>query len=194
MIIDTHTHFYDPFRPQGVPWPPVSHDLLYRTVLPDDYRRLAEPLGITGTVVVEASEWLEDNQWLLDLAEEEAFVVGVVGHVDPCNGGFADSIAHFARNPLFRGIRLGGHWFTPSCSSEFFSDMACLADAGLVVEVLGDSSHVDGVVALAQRFPGLRIVMNHMARVRIDGRQPQLEWADAMARLAACPSRLPSEL
>ena len=21
MIIDAHTHFYDPHRPQGVPWP-----------------------------------------------------------------------------------------------------------------------------------------------------------------------------
>ena len=21
MIIDTHTHFYDPTRPEGVPWP-----------------------------------------------------------------------------------------------------------------------------------------------------------------------------
>ena len=36
MIIDTHTHFYDPTRPQGVPWPPPDDTLLYRRVMPDD--------------------------------------------------------------------------------------------------------------------------------------------------------------
>ena len=28
MIIDTHTHFYDPFRPQGVPWPEKDDEIL----------------------------------------------------------------------------------------------------------------------------------------------------------------------
>src|SRR5262245_55089403 len=66
-IIDTHTHFYDPTRPQGVPWPPKSDGLLYRPVYPDEFRKLAAPHGVSGTVVVEASPWLEDNQWVLDL-------------------------------------------------------------------------------------------------------------------------------
>ena len=38
MIIDTHTHFYDPTRPQGIPWPPKDNLLLYRTVLPEHHR------------------------------------------------------------------------------------------------------------------------------------------------------------
>ena len=33
-IIDTHTHFYDTTRPQGVPWPPKTEKILYRPVLP----------------------------------------------------------------------------------------------------------------------------------------------------------------
>ena len=67
-IIDCHTHFYDPGRPQGVPWPGKSETALYRPVYPRDYRALAAPLGITGTVVVEASAWPADNDWILDLA------------------------------------------------------------------------------------------------------------------------------
>ena len=75
MIIDTHTHFYDPSRPQGVPWPGPENELLYRTVLPEHYRQIAEPEGVTGTVVVEASAWLDDNQWILDLAKDDPFNV-----------------------------------------------------------------------------------------------------------------------
>ena len=37
QIIDTHTHFYDPSRRQGVPWPPKTDALLYRTVLPSHF-------------------------------------------------------------------------------------------------------------------------------------------------------------
>src|SRR5690349_659982 len=82
-VIDTHTHFYDPTRPQGVPWPPPDDKKLYRAVLPPEYRTLAEPLGVAGTVVVEASPWVEDNQWVLDLAERERYIVGLVGHLEP---------------------------------------------------------------------------------------------------------------
>jgi hypothetical protein len=48
--IDTHTHFYDPSRPGGIAWPPKDAVELYRTVLPAEYRSLASPLGIAGTV------------------------------------------------------------------------------------------------------------------------------------------------
>ena len=43
-IIDSHVHFYDPTRAQGVPWPPREDKLLYRPVLPKDYRALQLPL------------------------------------------------------------------------------------------------------------------------------------------------------
>ena len=65
QVIDTHTHFYDPSRTQGVPWPNKDDDFLYRTVLPNEYKAMTMPLGVRGTVVVEASKWFEDNLWIL---------------------------------------------------------------------------------------------------------------------------------
>src|SRR5262249_34245920 len=82
-IVDTHIHLYDPTRPQGVPWPPKNDALLYKTVLPEHYAKLVRPLGVTRTVVVEASAWLEDNQWILDLAKEHPMIAGFVGHLEP---------------------------------------------------------------------------------------------------------------
>ena len=76
-VIDTHTHFYDPTRPQGVPWPPNKESPFYRTVLPKDFLDVASPLGVRETVVVEASEWVEDNQWILDLAKTNPSIVGL---------------------------------------------------------------------------------------------------------------------
>lgn len=104
--IDAHTHFYDPTRPQGVPWPDKRNKLLYRPVLPDEFKQLTRPQHIGGTVVVEASPWVEDNQWLLDLAEREPFLVGVVGRLDPADEQFPSLLRRFAPQRRFRGIRI----------------------------------------------------------------------------------------
>ena len=66
MIVDSHVHFIDPTRPQGAPYPdPQQESRLYRTVLPHHYKAITARLGVTGVVVVEASHWVEDNQWIL---------------------------------------------------------------------------------------------------------------------------------
>ena len=80
-IIDTHVHFFDPTRPQGVPWPPQNNALLYRTTLPQHYRARPMPQRVEGAIVVEASTWVEDNQWILDLAARDPFIVGLVGNL-----------------------------------------------------------------------------------------------------------------
>lgn len=45
--------------------------MLYRPALPLRYRQLAAPLGVSGAIEVECSSWLEDNQWVLDVAAQD---------------------------------------------------------------------------------------------------------------------------
>ena len=61
QIIDAHTHFFDPARPQGVPWPAKTEAVLYKQTLPKHFQEATRGLGVRGTVVVEASAWLEDT-------------------------------------------------------------------------------------------------------------------------------------
>src|SRR5262249_56018986 len=107
-IIDTHIHLYDPTRPQGVPWPPKDNTLLYRRTLPPEFHAANKGLGVTGAIVVESNAWLEDNQWVLDLARDNPFLSGFVGHLDPADAAFQNNLARFSSNRLFRGIRLNG--------------------------------------------------------------------------------------
>lgn len=188
MRIDTHTHFYDPTRPQGVPWPPADNKLLYRPVLPGHYRAIAEPLGISGTVVVQAGGWLEDTQWLLDLAEAEPVMVAIVGQLAPGRPEFQDELARFAARPRFRGIRCGGDYFNALPTAAFVDDMATMAAQNLSLDVLVRAEHLPQVIALAQAVPTLRIIVNHIAHMPIDGRVPPPEWAERYRALAAAPN------
>ena len=103
QAVDTHIHLYDPTRPQGVPWPAKTDALLYRPTLPQRFKAVAGPLGVTRAVVIEASAWVEDNQWILDLAKENPLIVALVGHLEPASENFAANLARFAKDPLFRG-------------------------------------------------------------------------------------------
>ena len=106
MTIDTHIHLYDTQRPQGVPFPKPEDRRIYRPMLPADLRQVAEPAGVRGAVVIEASPWIEDNDWVLDLVANEPFICAVVGNLDPEAVEFPTLLERFARNPRFRGVRI----------------------------------------------------------------------------------------
>ena len=161
--IDTHTHFYDPTRPQGVPWPSPADGLLHRPHLPDEFTSQAAAADIVGTVVVEASPWPEDNQWLLDLAEEYPVIVGIVGNLSPGGPDFPRHLARFAKYPLFRGIRLGEQALAKGLgASDFDSDVRRLAEAGLSMDLLGGTAMIGDVARLARLAPQLPIVIDHL--------------------------------
>lgn len=162
-IVDTHTHFYDPSRPQGVPWPAKTDGLLYRTVMPGEFEAMVRPLGVMGTIVVEASPWLEDNQWVLDLAKGDPFLLGLVGHLTPGAAGFERDLERFRKNGLFLGIRLGGGAVREGLGQKkFIEDLRLMARHGLMLDVLGPAGMLRDVAKLASEVGGLRIVIDHM--------------------------------
>ncbi len=187
-IIDTHTHFYDPRRPQGVPWPPKNDAVLYRPVHPPEFLELAAPHGVTRTIVVEASPWLEDNQWVLDLAREHPCILGVVGNIKPGNADFAPSLKRFARHPVFCGIRVGVWERSALADAAVLEDLKRLADANLALDVLTGPDKLSEIARLATAVPELRIIIDHCANVRVDGKAPPASWQDGLRECAARPN------
>lgn len=166
-IIDTHIHLFDPTRPQGAPYsgprgggPPIPS-------LPPRYRKLAEPLGIVGAIKVEASPWLEDNLWVLEVAQTDTMIVGVIGNLEPDKPEFAEYLERYHKNPLFLGIRYGNLWgrdFTKQVENPaFISGMKLLAQAGLTLDTANPQvALLEGIVRLTDQVPNLRVVLDHL--------------------------------
>ena len=160
-IIDCHTHFYDPNRPEGVPWP-GKESPLFRRVLPDDWMAVAGSHGVTETVVVEASPWVEDNQFLLDLAAKDKRLLGIIGNLDPTVPEFASQVKRFAANSLYRGIRVSSAKAAePANETAYDAGLKALAGAGLVLDINGGPSTPGIAARLAARHPDLTIIINH---------------------------------
>ncbi len=161
--IDTHIHVYDPTRPQGVPWPPRNLDSLYSPHLPARFVTLTEKLGVVGAVVVEASPWVEDNQWVLEVAKDNPIIVGFIGNLELGQPEFAARLKRFAANPLFRGLRLRDVTLpTGAGQGAFTDDLKRLADRQLTLDVVGNVAILADVLRINKMAPELRVVIDHL--------------------------------
>lgn len=165
-IIDAHVHLFDPRRPQGVPYsgpkgqPP-------QIALPEIYHGLAEPTGIVGAIVIEASPWLEDNLWILERADSDPLFVGVVGNLQPDKPEFPQFLERFAKNPLWRGIRYSRVWTTDQGKQVLRPGMVnglrLLAQADLSLDMANPSFDLlRGALLVVEAVPDLRVIMDHM--------------------------------
>jgi L-fuconolactonase len=165
-VIDTHIHLFDPTRPQGVPWPDKNSSI-YKPALPERLRRLTQGLNVVGAVEMECSPWLEDNQWVLDIAAKDTVIVGTVGDLVPGEPEFRKHLDRFHRNPLFRGIRYGNLWGRNLAEdmkkADYISDLKALADANLGLDSADpDPGLFSALVRLKDKVPNLRMVLDHM--------------------------------
>ncbi len=161
--IDTHTHFYDPRRRQGVPWPSPKETILYKPHYPADFVSLTRDHGVVGTVVVEASPWVEDNQWILDLAARNDSIVGFIGNLRPGQSEFGNQLKRFAANPIFRGLRLGEQSMLEGIgNAQFERDLQMLGERGLTLDVVGSAGMLGAVEKAARLAPAMSVVIDHL--------------------------------
>ena len=185
MIIDTHQHFWH----IEDPWAKA----------PDDYRILALPEGITGTILR-----LPESQAALDLAADDPFIVGVCGGIRK-GPDFAAELDRFSSNPLFRGICVIGPDLEEVEKDRFLFDMERLAAKDLQLDLLrvcpgffggpkamqnlytGTKKSLDGMFKIAARIPNLRMVLEHAGGMAIDGNPITKEWEETFLRIAEFP-------
>lgn len=189
-IIDTHIHLYDTEREEGLPWPPKTDTVLYRPVLVKDFDAIAEENGLTATVIVEASDWESDNQWVLDLVKDDpARYPGLVGSLELGSKTFKQNLDKYAKDPRYVGIRMrsrpnGDQFF----SEEVWRDLETLAKAGKTLDVLMFDFSLDDVDMVAKRIPGLKILINHVAGADIDGGPVDPKWEADLKNVAKNPN------
>jgi predicted TIM-barrel fold metal-dependent hydrolase len=167
-ILDTHIHLYDPNRPQGAPYAGPETSPTHKTgSFPAIYEKLAAPLGIVGAVEVEASPWVEDNLWVLEQAAGHDIIVGKVGNLKPDAADFAELLARFHKNPLFRGIRYGNIWgydlVAKANDRAFLDGLKLVAQADLVLDTANQTlAMLQATVRVSDAVPDLRIVIDHL--------------------------------
>ncbi len=184
-IIDTHIHVYQVTRPGGVPWPPAANKTLYRDFGVADYRRVAKEHGITGAVIVEASNVHADNVDILKQIKGDDFYRGLVGNLEVGKPDFVARLDELSKDAGFVGIRAFLWAPTLTVDETQVAHVRELAKRGLTLDIIsrGTLNPKDKVEALADAVPNVRIIIDHLGGAK--GKTPSAEWKAAMKRLGA---------
>ena len=166
-VIDCHIHLFDQTRPQGAPYSGGGRGGNSEPSLPPRYRRLAVPLGIVGAVEVEASPWVEDNLWVLEVEEKDPIMVGTIGNLQPEKPEFKEYLARYNKNKLFLGIRYGNNWGYNLIGQVenpiFIEGLNLIQQADLALDTVNPRPDLlEAVVKLTDKVPGLRIIVDHL--------------------------------
>jgi L-fuconolactonase len=187
-IIDSHQHFWQVGQ-FDYPWMSAEAATLYRDFLPADLEPILDKCGVRRTVLVQASNSLDETRWLLELADRYPFIAGVVGWVDLMSPQAEAQVVMFATHPKFKGVR---HLVESEPADDWLaqprvlSGLKALAAHGVAYDLLVHTRHLKHVRTVAEHCPDLRLVVDHMAKPPI-ARGEIREWARALKAVAQCP-------
>jgi L-fuconolactonase len=191
--IDAHQHFWDPAR-AAYPWMTADLDAIRRPFGPADLEPLLTAAGIDRTILVQTIASIDETREFLALAATSARIAGVVGWIDLTGPDGAASIDALRRAP--GGFRLAGirHQVHDESDPQWLlradvaRGLAAVEAAGLTYDLLVRTRELPAAVAVAQRFPGLRLVLDHCAKPPIATRALPAEWVAGITALAATPN------
>ena len=189
MLIDSHQHFWQVGRFE-YPWMSSDLGVLYRDYLPDDLAPILEHNRVKKTVLVQASNSVAESRWLLELADANSIIAGVVGWVDLMSAEIDMQLDELCAHPKFKGVR---HLVESEANDDWLvqpavlSGLKKLAMRGLSYDLLVHTRHLQYVPQVAESCPDLRFVIDHMAKPPI-ARNEFEEWAEALKPVARYPN------
>jgi L-fuconolactonase len=190
MRIDSHHHVWDlSVREQG--WM-VGEALnpIKRNFSINDLRQAITGCGIDKTVVVQTVTNYDETPELLELADTDDLVAGVVGFLKI---DAEDAIAHLDSYQSLRGfkylvgIRDIAHDYEDVkylSKPQVIKNVQELGKRGLVYDLLTKTPHMRAAIDLVKACPNTKFVLDHISKPYIAKADMQ-PWADQITELAS---------
>ena len=188
MHIDAHQHFWT-YKQREYGWIDEPMASIRRDFLPADLKPELEKNGFHGSILVQVRQNLEETRWMLELAENHPFILGVVGWVDLRSPRLRAELESFAGNPKLVGIR---HIVQSEpddflLQPDFLRGISLLEEFDLAYDILIYTQHLRIAAEFVERFPRQRFVLDHLAKPLIKSGAVDL-WARGLRKLASFPN------
>lgn len=191
-VIDTHVHVWD-IEQVEYPWLKGNTSILNRTYHLAELEEERQKSGITAGILVQAANSLDDTAHMLRVAESYPWITGVVGWLpleDP------DATArlleeNYKPGSLLVGVRHLIHdepdtgWLLQDTVLE---SLGLLAAHGLPYDLVGvRPAHIETALRVAERWPELRMIFDHLNQPPIPNAQRGYTWERLMKIAAKHP-------
>lgn len=200
-VVDGHFHLWQPGR-LHYPWlapdaPPASFgsvDAIRRDIGLEDYlSAMAPAVDIRGGVHVEAgcADPMAETAWVKSQAIP-TFALGHVVQIDMMNEGVADFVNAALTDPFVCGFRMrlnADRRINPdgatADAAQYVPAFAAMEAAGTVFDLSIFPGQAAEAARLAERWPGLTFVLNHLGWPRIETGQDSFSNWHSMIRTLA---------
>jgi L-fuconolactonase len=182
--IDAHHHLWK-YSAEEYGWIDETMAELRRDFLPADLTSAMREAGVDGAIVVQARQTLEETNWLLDLADRNEAIYGVVGWAPIAAEGFEAVLGELQSRPKLKGLRHIAQAEPDGylLREDFNRGIRALGGSGLVYDVLIYERQLAEAIEFVDRHPSQKFVLDHVAKPRI--REGALEpWSHHMRELA----------
>lgn len=183
--IDAHEHFwkYDPVRDA---WITDQMHGLKKDFLPEDVRPLLSKNGFTGCVAVQADQSEKETKFLLDLANKNDFIKGVIGWIDLGGRYIKKKLQNLATSVKLKGFR---HILQAEpqrdhmLREDFRNGIRHLGQFGFTYDILIYPDQLPYSLQLVKEFPEQRFVIDHLAKPFIKFKKKD-EWQRDIKQIA----------
>jgi L-fuconolactonase len=188
MVIDSHQHFwiYDEARDS---WITPDMQVIRKNFLADDLRPVLKANHVDGCVAVQASQSESETDFLLQQAEANGFVKGVVGWVDLRAEDLYEKLEKYSQFEKLKGFRhvVQGEPEGFLLQPNFIKGVGQLVAFGFTYDILIHRHQVQEAFNFAVRLPNVHFVLDHIAKPLIKNGEIQ-PWADDIRKLAELPN------
>lgn len=185
--IDCHQHFWK-YSKEEYAWMDENMGVIKSDHLPVDLQKEQETLQFNGSVAVQARQSLEETRWLLELADNNEVVKGIVGWLNLRSEKIEEQLKEFSSHPKLVGIR---HVIQDEpddafiLGEDFKRGISYLEKYNLVYDILIFARHLPNTVQFVKQFPNQVFVLNHIAKPDIKNGEITL-WEQGIRDLAKC--------
>jgi len=183
-MIDSHHHLWR-YSKEEYPWIPEGSPLAQDQLVPE-LEAVTTESAVTGTVVVQARQIVEESDFLLSLADQSDRIKAVVGWVPLVDENVSEELARLSLHPKFNAVR---HVLQEEPDEYFLRDdfhrgLSQLQSYGLTYDLLIFQRQIPVSVELIDRQPDLPIVLNHIAKPEARNGRIESGWRYGMRELA----------
>jgi L-fuconolactonase len=167
-MIDSHHHFWR-YNPVEYDWLDENMVALHRDFLPHDLKKEMDGAGVKGVVSVQALQTLEETRWLLEMADERNWILGVVGWAPLAAPNIESELEKLSTNKKLKAVR---HVVQAEAEgfldvSDFNRGIALLPRFDLAYDILIYEHQLAEAIRFVSRYPNHTFVLDHIAKPRI---------------------------
>ncbi len=185
--IDSHQHFWK-YHPVKDAWISDDMKIIQRDFLPKDLEPILKENQIDGCIAVQADQSEEETHFLLELAQNNNFIKGVVGWVDLRSADLESRLDYFSRFEKLKGFRHIAQAEPDDdflLGDDFCKGIAQLEKYNFTYDILILPKHLPYAVEFVKRFPIQKFVIDHLAKPDFKN-QEFSDWEKGIKSIAKC--------